>query len=126
MILERVVAFINALLAHLESISNFHNLTTFRLFCFKNPAAFCLRCMIAHKTLFSPSYSCENTAKRCPIFTVKIRQSFTFDALWCTGKVSYLCIWHVLICSYYGKPKLTKASNTLMCVAYMGETNVIS
>ena len=34
----------------------------------KNLATFCLRCIIAHKTLFSPSFHRENTAVGMPHF----------------------------------------------------------
>ena len=43
-----------------------------------------------------------------PIFTVKIRQSFAFGALWRTSKVSRLCIWCALTCSYCDEPSLSK------------------
>ena len=114
LILKRDVAFIDALLAHLELLPNFHyeNPVAFRLilwwksgsvspyFCGRNPVVFRLICIIAHKALFSPSFHCENTTKRCPTFTTKIRQSFTFGALWCIGKVSCLCIRRASVCLY--------------------------
>ena len=51
----------------------------------------------------------------CPIFTVKIQQSFAFSALWCTSRVSNLCIWfetfqsikHVDVCRIHGKTNVT-------------------
>ena len=93
----------------------------FALFRGGNPTTFRVRCVIAHKILFSPSFRCENKAKGCPIFMAKIWQSFVFGALWHTAKVSYLCIWKASVCSYQGKPRLTKASNTLTRVAYTGK-----
>ena len=61
-------------------------------FCGKNLATPRLRCIIAHKMLFSPSLHCKNIATGCLIFTVKMRQSFAFGALWRTGRVLRLCI----------------------------------
>ena len=53
-------------------------------FCGDNPVAFCLRCVIAHKTLFSPSFCCEkmpyfhekNLAKFCVWCAMVHRQGF--------------------------------------------------
>ena len=42
----------------------------------KNLVALRLRCIIAHKMLFSPSFRCENTTTGCLIFMVKIGQGF--------------------------------------------------
>ena len=58
---------------------------------------------------------------RCPIFTAKIRQSFTFSALWHTCKVLCLCIWRVPTCSCYNKPESLKALSILMCITYTGK-----
>ena len=38
----------------------------------RNHATFQIKCIVAHKTLFSPGFYCENKAKGCPIFMVKI------------------------------------------------------
>ena len=57
-------------------------------------------CVIAHKTLFSPSFCRKNIEKRCPIFKAKIWQSFEFGVLWHTGRVSCLYIQSTLACSY--------------------------
>ena len=51
-------------------------------FCGENTLAHHRKCIISHKILFSPSFHCENMATGCLIFTVKIRQSFAFGALW--------------------------------------------
>ena len=83
-----------------------------------NLVAFLVSCVITNKTLFSPSFPYKNIAKGCPIFMAKIWQSFVFGVLWCTNRVSCLCIWHALVCSYWGKSRLTKALNTLTHVAY--------
>ena len=49
------VILINALLAHLELLPNFHK---------ENPTTFRLRCIIAHKKLSLPSFRIENTATK--------------------------------------------------------------
>ena len=48
------MAFIDALLAHLELLPNFSD---------ENQATFQVRCVVAHKTLFSQSFHGENIAK---------------------------------------------------------------
>ena len=73
-----------------------------------------LRCIIAHKTLFSPLI-------RYLIFTMTILQSFAFGALWHTNRVSRLCIRHISTYSYRDEPKPFKVSSVLICVAYMGK-----
>ena len=87
-------------------------------FCGKNLATPRLRCIIAHKMLFSPSLHCKNIATGCLIFTVKMRQSFAFGALWCTGRVLRLCIHCLSTCSYWDEPKPFKVSSVLMRVSY--------
>ena len=42
----------------------------------RNLVAFGVRCVVAHKTLFSPNFCNENMARSCHIFSVKIWQSF--------------------------------------------------
>ena len=61
---------INASLVCLESLSNFHskNLSISPYFRGGNLAALHLKCVIAHKTLFSPSFRCENMVVRMPHF----------------------------------------------------------
>ena len=44
----------------------------------------CLRCIIAHKALFSLSFCYENMAMKVPHFHSKIQQSLAFSALWHT------------------------------------------
>ena len=51
------------------------------LFLWQEFSTFQDRYVIAHKTLFSPSFYYENMAKGCPIFEVKIWQSFMFGVL---------------------------------------------
>ena len=53
--MERGVTFINDLLVHLELIPIFHN---------ENLATFRLRCIIAHKILFSPTFRYESIARK--------------------------------------------------------------
>ena len=63
------VVLIDASLVCLGSVPNFHNenLAEFRLiFCGRNPVALRLGCVIAHKTLFSPSFRYENTTMEVP------------------------------------------------------------
>ena len=60
--------------------------------------------------------------QRYPIFSAKIRQSFTFGALWRTDRVLCLCIRCASTCLYSGESKPTKASNILMHVAYTGKS----
>ena len=82
------MAFINALLAHLELLPNFHDEKSSSILPYfhgENLAAFQIRCVIVHKTLFSPSFRYENTTNGCPIFKVKIWQSFTLGVLWRTA-----------------------------------------
>ena len=59
--------------------------------------------------------------RRCPIFMVKIQQSFVFGALWCTGRVSCLCIQCMPTWSCYGEPEPLKASSILMRITYAGK-----
>ena len=87
----------------------------------RNSVAICLRCVIAHKTLSSPFFYHENTAMGCPIFKAKIQQSFMFGVLWCTSRVSRLCIQHISTCLHHDKLKPFKASSMLMRVAYIGK-----
>ena len=92
--MERDIFFINAVLTHLELLPNFHDENTVAFFPYfhgGNPT-FWVRCITAHKMLFSPSIHYENTAKGCPIFMAKIWQSYVFGALWCTARVLYLYI----------------------------------
>ena len=85
----------------------------------KNLAAIRLRCIIAHKTLFSPSFSCENTATEVPHFHGENPAKFH---IWCAMAhrqgFSRMCIWCVSIYSYRDESKPFKASSTLMRVAY--------
>ena len=73
LIWERGVAFIDALLEHLGIVVKlpwwkFGSISPY--FRGGNQATFRVKCLIAHKTLFSPSFCCENknTAKRMPHF----------------------------------------------------------
>ena len=56
--------------------------------------------------------------QRCPIFTEKIWQSFTFSALWRTSRASFLCIRRVPTCLCWDKSEPLKASSILMRVTY--------
>ena len=108
----------------LKSLPNFHG---------ENPVAFCLifkteiqQCFASDVSQHVKYYSLQAFNMRiwqwgCPIFMVKIWQSFAFGALWRTGRVSCLCIQRLSTCSYYDKPKPFKASSMLMHVTYIGK-----
>ena len=118
------VVSINAFQVCLEYLPNCHD---------KNLASFCLICLAKIRQRFASDVS-QHTKRyshqafdvriwqwECPIFTMKIRQSFAFGALWCIGRVLHLCIRHVSTCSNYDELKPFKASSILMSVAYMGK-----
>ena len=108
----------------LKSLPNFHG---------ENPAAFCLIFVTEIQQRFASNVS--QHAKYyshqafdiiiwqwgCPIFMVKIWQSFAFGVLWRTDRVSRLCIQRLSTCSYCDKPKPFKASSMLMHVTYTGK-----
>ena len=71
----------------------------FVVFSGENLAALFLKCIIAHKTLFSPAFDMRIRQWGSSIFITKIWHSFTFGVLWRTGKVLCLCIQHVPMCS---------------------------
>ena len=115
------VASINVFLVHLELMPNFHskNSATFHLIfameirqCFTSNASQCTKCY-SHQV-----FDVKKWQWGCLIFTEKIRQSFAFGVLWCTGRVLRLCIWCISTCSYCDEPKPSKASSILMRVTY--------
>ena len=65
------VVSIDASLVCLESLLIFHG---------ENPATLCLRCVIARKILFSPSFHYKNTATKMPDFHSKNPVEFY---IWC-------------------------------------------
>ena len=73
---------IDASLVCLESLPNFHDEIQqhFAFFCGGNLAALHLKCIIAHKTLFSSSFRCENTATEVPYSHGKNPKKFR---VWC-------------------------------------------
>jgi len=75
---------INASLVCLDLVPNFHEKKSGRIspyFHGGNPAVLLLRCVIVHKTLFSPSFCCENAATEVPYF--QGRNPIEFH-VWCT------------------------------------------
>ena len=121
------VVLINAFQVCLKSQPNFHG---------KNPTAFHLIFVAKIQQRFASNasqhakrYSHQTFGVRirqwgCPIFTAKTWQSFSFDALWRIGKVSRLCIWHVLTCSHRDKLKPSKVLEHTDTCRIHEETNV--
>ena len=65
-----------------------------------NPTALHLRCVIAHKTLFSPSFRYENMATKVPHFHYENSAEFQ---VWCVmaHRQSYVPVYTVrAVCSY--------------------------
>ena len=123
------VVLINASLVCLESLPNFHDedLATFHLSfmieiwqCFASSASQHIK-HYSHQAFIVRIWQW-----RCPIFTVKIRQSFVFGVLQCISRVSCLCVWCMPTCSCQDLLKPLKASSILMRVAYMGKPMSLS
>ena len=106
------MVFINAVLTHLELLPNFHD---------ENTATFCLIFVVEIRQHFGSGASWHTKYYSHQAFTMRIQQKDAPFSWKKSGRVSYLCIWHASICSYQGKPRLTKASNTLMRVTYTGK-----
>ena len=51
-----------------------------------------LRCVIAHKTLFSTGFHCENTEIGMPYFHGENPVEFCVSCAIVHGRISYLCI----------------------------------
>ena len=103
---------IDVFLVHLESIPNFYS---------KNPIALHLRCVIAHKMLFSSSIWHENIEIGTPYFHGQNSAQFRIWCIMDSNKVACLCIWCVLTCLCCYEPKPSKASSMLMRVVYTGK-----
>ena len=87
----------------------------------KNLAVLCLRCVIAHQTLFLPSFWHENTAIGMPYFHGK--NPAKFHIWWAMEHMQgfALCIQCVLTCSHCDEPKPSKVLSMLVHVEYMGK-----
>ena len=118
------VVLINASQVCLELLPNFHgeNPTPFRLIfmaefrqCFASDVSQHTKCY-SHQ-----AFDVRILQQGWPIFTEKIRQSFAFGTLWCTSRVSCLCILCVPTCSCQDEPMPFKALSTLIRAAYMGK-----
>ena len=83
-----------------------------------NLAMFRLRGIKHTKHYFHQAFTMKIWQRRCPIFTEKIWQSFTFGALWHTSRASFLCIRRVPTCLCWDKSEPLKASSILMRVTY--------
>ena len=93
---------INTLLAYLELLPNFYN---------ENQAAFRLWCVIAHKTLFSPSFCCENTANKGAPFSQRksgrVLHLVRYSAPVGFCAFVYCVHQHVDVCHIHGETNVT-------------------
>ena len=82
-------------------------------FCGGNLVAFRLRCVIAHKMLFSPSFRRENTAMGMPHFHGENPAKFLVQCVVVHQQGFTSCMQQVLTCSYCDEPKPFKAPSML-------------
>ena len=74
----------------------------------QNPAMLRLKCIIAHETLFLPSFRCENTTTKVPHFhsknSAKFRVWYTMAHRQGFAHVYAMCISILMHVTYTGKP----------------------
>ena len=112
---EKGVVLINALLVCFRIVSKFPRQKSNSIspyFHDQNQAALCLRCIIAHKTLFSTSFRCENTTTKMPHFHSKNLTKFQ--------------VWYIMAHRQGFTPVYVVRVNILMRVVYTGKPMSLS
>ena len=108
----------------LESMPNFHgenSAASLPCFCGRNPVVLCLRCIIAHKMLFSPSFCRENMAIGMPHFHGKNPAKFCIRCAM-AHQQGFTFVYMARIDMRRAKPPAPrKVSSMLLHVAYIGK-----